>query len=186
MKIARRSLESLGHDVMDEPALGALGRIDREVPAFAHADLDATMSEVRWTDGRVASVILETVALVQLLRETPGAEVLSGLEAADTLCVSAASLFEINQTVRIGKLDVPSFDRSRIEILRARGPEIMPVDVAVMAHAATLVWIHAERDHRNPFDRMVAATALALGIPVATSDAAFADLAGTGLVVRFI
>lgn len=129
-------------------------------------------------------MILDTVALVRLLREMLDAETLSDLEAAETLCVSAVSLFEINQKIRIGKLDLPGFDAPRIGILRARGIVIVPVDGAVMAHAAGMGWTHAGRDHCDPFDRMIAATALALAVPLVTSDAAFRDLAGAGLMIR--
>lgn len=131
-------------------------------------------------------MILDTVAVVRLLRETLEADVLADLEAAETLSLSAVSLFEINQKVRIGKLDMPAFDAARIAILRARGLGILPIDAEIMASAATMAWTHAGRDHRDPFDRMIAATALVLAVPVVTSDAAFRDLAQTGLNVRWI
>ena len=129
-------------------------------------------------------MILDTVALVRLLRDELGAETTLDLETAEVLVVSAASFFEINQKVRVGKLGMPILGGREIEALAERGLTVEPVSAAVMAHAAALSWVHAGRDHRDPFDRMIAAAALAMGLPVVTSDAAFSSLAGEGLVVR--
>ena len=110
-------------------------------------------------------MILDTVALVRLLRETLSEDVMVDLEAAETLVVSAVSLFEINQKVRIGKIDVPSFGPNQIAALEARGVEVVPTDGGIMARAAAMVWTHAGRDHRDPFDRMIAATAMDMRLP---------------------
>jgi PIN domain nuclease of toxin-antitoxin system len=81
--------------------------------------------------------------------------------------VSAASAWEIAAKVRLGKL--PGAERLEREFLE------------VMEHAGyTLRSIHSEdalragrlpNDHRDPFDRMIAAQALADDIPVISADA---------------
>ena len=129
-------------------------------------------------------MILDTVALVRLLRDELDAETVLDLEAAETLVVSAASFFEINQKVRVGKLAMATLGEPEIAALAERGLTVEAVSGAVMAHAAAMTWVHDGHEHRDPFDRMIAAAALALGLPVVTSDPAFRSLAREGLVVR--
>lgn len=126
-------------------------------------------------------MILDTVALVRLLRDELGAEVMLDLEAAEVLVVSAASFFEINQKVRVGKLAMSSLGEREIAVLVERGLTVEPVPAAVMAHAAAMAWQYQGREHRDPFDRMIAASALASSLAVVTSDPAFGSLASDGL-----
>lgn len=128
-------------------------------------------------------MILDTVALVRLLRDELDAGVVTDLEVAETLVVSAASFFEINQEVRVGKLAMDVLGEHEIAALSERGLTVEPVSAAVMAQAAAMRWVHRGADHRDPFDRMIAAAALASGLPVVTSDLAFGSLTGEGLVV---
>ena len=81
-------------------------------------------------------MILDTVALVGLLRGTLPEEVLLDLEEAETLAVAAVSLFEINQKVRIGKLEVPSLGPAQVAALEARGIAVLPLDAEAAALAA--------------------------------------------------
>ena len=124
------------------------------------------------------------MALVHLLRDELDAETVLDLEAAETLVVSAASFFEVNQKVRVGKLAMATLGEWEIAALAERGLAVEPVSAAVMAHAAAMPRVHDGREHRDPFDRMIAAAALALGLPDVTSDPAFGSLVGEGLVVR--
>lgn len=126
-------------------------------------------------------MILDTVALVRLLREELDAEVMRDLEAAEVLVVSAASFFEINQKVRVGKLAMSSLGERAIAALAERNLSVEPVSAMVMAHAAAMAWQYQGSEHRDPFDRMIAASALAAGLVVVTSDPAFGCLAGDGL-----
>lgn len=121
-------------------------------------------------------MILDTVAFVRLLRAELAPGVLLELESAPVLILTAASIFEINQKVRIGRLDIPPFGGEEIERIADRGIAVEPVPPAVMARAASMRWSVDGRDHRDPFDRMIAATALERRLPVATSDRAFAAL----------
>ena len=126
-------------------------------------------------------MLLDTVALVRLIVGTLSPRAVLGMEAAEVLAVSAVSLFEINQKVRLGKLAVPEMGAEAIAALSAGGVAVAPVSPLAMARAAAMDWRYLGRDHRDPFDRMIAAAALEMGLPVATSDRAFAGLAGTGL-----
>ena len=128
-------------------------------------------------------MLLDTVALVRLIAGELPPRVVDEMEASDVLAVSAVSLFEINQKVRLGKLAVPTMDAPAVVELTARGVAVLPLTPEVMLRAGAMEWQHAGRDHRDPFDRMIAATALELPLPVATSDRAFADLKGQGLRV---
>ena len=121
-------------------------------------------------------MILDTVAFVRLLRGELSTQVLADLESAPVLVLSAASIFEINQKVRIGRLAMAPIGTAEIERIEASGIAVAPVTPAIMARAASLSWSVGGRDHRDPFDRMIAAAALEGGVPAATSDRAFHEL----------
>lgn len=76
--------------------------------------------------------------------------------------VSAVSLWEIWLKVSLGKLRVsPDFD----EVLAAQQFEALPLTAAHARELATLPWLH-----RDPFDRMLVAQAIASGITLITAD----------------
>ena len=80
--------------------------------------------------------------------------------------VSAASAWEIATKVRAGKL--PGAERLELEFLKAMddaGYTLLPIDVATALRAGRLT-----SQHKDPFDRMIAAQALAADIPVLSSD----------------
>lgn len=86
--------------------------------------------------------------------------------------VSAASAFEIATKVRLGKLAVPAAMLNDFPyIVEADGFRLLDVDAASAIRAGQL-----ESGHRDPFDRLIGAQALALEAAVVTNDDAFADL----------
>jgi PIN domain nuclease of toxin-antitoxin system len=89
------------------------------------------------------------------------------LETATERCVSAASLYEIAWKARIGKWPEVSpllaFDLDAR--LRADGFELVPASGAIMQRAGSFDWMH-----RDPFDRIIVATALARGLAVVSKD----------------
>ena len=114
-------------------------------------------------------MLLDTHALVWALL-TP--EVLttrarSALSDARERCLSAASIYEIVYKARLGKWpDVSLLASYDLEArLVADGFEILPATGAVMQRAGALDW-----HHRDPFDRVIVATALIRGIPVISAD----------------
>jgi len=93
---------------------------------------------------------------------------------AESVYVSPISFFEIGQKVRLGKWpqmqpylnDLPSLLQRQGGLVAALSPEIC-------LRAATMEW-----SHRDPFDRLLAATAQDQGIPIISADVAFDTIAG--------
>ncbi|MBI5479040.1 MAG: type II toxin-antitoxin system VapC family toxin [Deltaproteobacteria bacterium] len=118
-------------------------------------------------------VLLDTHALLWWLdgdrRLPPRVRKLLG-DAATTVFVSAASVWEITTKARLGKLpgalevaaDVPA-------CLASQGFLGLSVTVEHAQRAGTL-----PGDHRDPFDRMIIAQAMTEDLPVVTADPAFA------------
>ena len=96
------------------------------------------------------------------------------IEAADAAYVAPISFYEITQKHRLGKwpeLD-PVIDQL-LPLWRAQGTQIAPYTAEIAFLAGAMQW-----SHRDPFDRMIAATAIALGCPLISKDAAFDGLCG--------
>jgi PIN domain nuclease of toxin-antitoxin system len=124
-------------------------------------------------------VLLDTHAFVWNLNE-PGrlsARARSAIEAATDVLVSPISFFEVGQKVRIGKWPEASALMPRLQsVFRERGGAVARLDAPICLAAATLDW-----PHRDPFDRIIAATCLADGLALVSADAAFD---GLGRLVR--
>jgi PIN domain nuclease of toxin-antitoxin system len=87
-------------------------------------------------------------------------------DTTNAILVSAASASEIATKVRSGKLPgAEVFERDFLQTLDDLGYELISIDAATALRAARLTG-----DHRDPFDRMIAAQALALDIPVISKD----------------
>ena len=87
-------------------------------------------------------------------------------DRANEILVSAASAWEIATKVRIGKLpSAVRLERDYVVLLEAAGYNLLSVDTASALRAGRLV-----AEHRDPFDRMIAAQALALDIAVVSPD----------------
>lgn len=90
------------------------------------------------------------------------------------LMVSAASAWEIATKVRLGKFPEAQLLADQFEsVVQRLHAEPMAITVGEAAAAGRLAW-----DHRDPFDRMLAAQAIGSGFPLITRDRAFADLGG--------
>jgi len=92
-------------------------------------------------------------------------------EEANIIFVSAASAWEISTKSRLGKLpgaiDVAA-DLTRIITAQA----FTPLDITIL-HAQRAG--HLPGDHRDPFDRMLAAQAQIEDLPIISNDEAFAN-----------
>jgi PIN domain nuclease of toxin-antitoxin system len=85
----------------------------------------------------------------------------------NVIFVSAASAWEIATKVRLGKLrGAVSLERDFLETMEDSGYTLVMIDADCALRAGRLVG-----DHGDPFDRMIAATALAMDIPVLSIDA---------------
>ncbi len=80
--------------------------------------------------------------------------------------VSMASLWEISIKSGLGKLRFEHADDPDLPgLLRAKGFDVQPVSWAVMRRASAL-----PGEHRDPFDRYLAAEALSRGAPILSTD----------------
>jgi PIN domain nuclease of toxin-antitoxin system len=83
------------------------------------------------------------------------------------ILVSAASAWEIATKVRLGKLpEVEEFENEFLESIKESGYTLLAIDAEMALRAGRLKAIH-----RDPFDRMIAAQALAYDMPVLSVDA---------------
>jgi PIN domain nuclease of toxin-antitoxin system len=94
---------------------------------------------------------------------------LSELTKAQTILVSAISFFEIAQEVRLGKWPemAPYVDRLSDLLERQRGIATA-LEAADSLIAGTMAW-----PHRDPFDRLLAASAIRRGIAIVSADTVF-------------
>ncbi len=84
----------------------------------------------------------------------------------NVILVSAASAWEISTKVRLGKLPgSEKLERDFLEVLNSAGYTPLAIDAASALRAGRLT-----APHRDPFDRMLAAQALGLDIPVLSPD----------------
>lgn len=127
-----------------------------------------------WATGAGRVVLLDTNALlgISVQPDKINAAVRERLaELSTTLLVSAASAWEVAIKVGQGKLPaghrlVESWAQNLVDI-RA---DPLPIDAEDAIRAGSLRW-----DHRDPFDRMLAAQALRYNYPLATSDGTIID-----------
>src|SRR5437016_3474284 len=88
-------------------------------------------------------------------------------DPSNEVLVSAVALWELMIKVSTGKLSLPA-DIETMVI--GEGFAVLPISFVHLRGIPAL-----PRVHRDPFDRMMIAQALAEGIPIATSDRVFAS-----------
>jgi PIN domain nuclease of toxin-antitoxin system len=87
-------------------------------------------------------------------------------DEANVILVSAASAWEIATKVRLGKLPgAEALERDFLEVMDRAGYTLLAIDVASALRAGRLI-----AEHRDPFDRMLAAQALASDLPILSTD----------------
>ena len=90
---------------------------------------------------------------------------------ATSLCLSPVSLMEIGMKSRKGMLELPcsleAWYASMVELYSLRE---LPLSASIAMAAADLPELH-----KDPFDRIIIATALSHHIPVVTADARFRE-----------
>lgn len=80
--------------------------------------------------------------------------------------ISAASAWEIATKVRMGKLPgAEVLERDFLDVIEDAGYTLLAIDGASALRAGRL-----SGDHRDPFDRILAAQALAADIPILSTD----------------
>jgi PIN domain nuclease of toxin-antitoxin system len=87
-------------------------------------------------------------------------------DESNIILVSAASAWEIATKVRLGKLPgAETLEREFLDVVDDAGYTLLPIDAASALRAGRLT-----SDHRDPFDRILAAQALAQDIPILSTD----------------
>jgi PIN domain nuclease of toxin-antitoxin system len=87
-------------------------------------------------------------------------------DEANVVVVSAASAWEIATKVRIGKLiGAEILEKNFLDVMEDAGYTLLPIDAADALRAGRL-----PGEHRDPFDRMIAAQALAGDLPILSND----------------
>ena len=87
-------------------------------------------------------------------------------DEGNVILVSAASAWEISTKVRLGKLPgAEKLERDYLDVMEDAGYTQLSIDSAAALRAGRLV-----AEHRDPFDRMIAAQALGMDIPVLSPD----------------
>lgn len=88
------------------------------------------------------------------------------VDEANIILVSAASAWEIATKVRLGKLPgAESLERDFLDVMEDAGYTLLAIDAGSALRAGRLI-----SEHRDPFDRMIAAQSLAEDIPVLSAD----------------
>ena len=94
---------------------------------------------------------------------------------AQSVLVSPISFFEIAQKVRLGKWpEMEPFVGRMPALLAEQGGVVAALEPQICVAAGTMAWVH-----RDPFDRLLAATALQYSLPIVSADVVF-----DGIVTR--
>jgi PIN domain nuclease of toxin-antitoxin system len=99
------------------------------------------------------------------------AAALEAIEAAQNVLVSPITFFEIAQKVRLGKGKWPKMEPfvNRLPALLAeQGGSVAALEPKICVAAGLMPWVH-----RDPFDRLPAATATHHSLPIISADSIF-------------
>jgi PIN domain nuclease of toxin-antitoxin system len=87
-------------------------------------------------------------------------------DESNVILVSAASAWEIATKVRLGKLPgAEKLERDYLAVMKEAGYTLLAIDTESALRAGRLT-----AEHKDPFDRMIAAQALAMDVPVLSPD----------------
>lgn len=129
----------------------------------------------------MSRLLLDTHALLWTLVEPariPAPALARIRDPRTELLVSAASAWEIATKQRLGKLDQATAVLLGYHSHLARlGAGELPISGQHALSAGALPW-----EHRDPFDRMIVAQAMAESLPVVTADRALAGFPGVRTV----
>lgn len=100
---------------------------------------------------------------------------LAAINAADTVLVSPITFFEIAQKVRLGEWrEMAPFVGQLPALLGEQGGSVAGFDPSICVTAGMMAWTH-----RDPFDRLLAATAMHYNLPLVSADTVF-----DGIIIR--
>jgi PIN domain nuclease of toxin-antitoxin system len=115
-------------------------------------------------------VLIDTQTLIWFCEDNPRLPVSVKLlmESSDNLFVSIASFWEITIKTSLGKLTVCENIADAIDNALSKGFRILPIEREHLIALSTLDLIH-----RDPFDRIIIAQAIAENMPLVSSDDIF-------------
>jgi PIN domain nuclease of toxin-antitoxin system len=88
-------------------------------------------------------------------------------DESNVILVSAASAWEIATKVRLGRLPgAETLEKEFLDVMENSGYTLVPINASVALRAGRF-----RSEHRDPFDRVLAAQALANDIPILSTDA---------------
>ena len=119
-------------------------------------------------------LLLDTGPFAMILVDSPrlGGATRRRILAAQKVYVSAITFYEIGQKVRFGKWDEMAPHAPGLPEAAAESDiEVLPLGAEVALAAALLDW-----PHRDPFDRILAALARGLDMPLVSPDRAFDEI----------
>ena len=119
----------------------------------------------------MTACLLDTNAFSGLITRDPrlSEATVSFVQGSSRVLLSAVTFYEIGQKVRLGKWPAMEGYVSELDgIAEADGHEIVALTSGLALRASLLDWTH-----RDPFDRMIAATALRERVPLVSADPAF-------------
>jgi PIN domain nuclease of toxin-antitoxin system len=125
--------------------------------------------------GLVTAYLLDTHAFLWAVQEdwklgNGAREAIENIESK--LFVSAVSAFEIANKYRLGKLpDYQYVTENCLDLIRKLGANELPISAQHAYFAAKFDW-----EHRDPFDRLLAAKASSENLVLITSDSVFDSL----------
>jgi len=115
-------------------------------------------------------VLIDTQTLIWFCEDNPRLPVPIKLlmESSDNLFISIASFWEITIKASLGKLTVCENIADVIDNALSKGFRILPIEREHLIALSTLNFIH-----RDPFDRIIIAQAIAENMPLVSSDDIF-------------
>jgi PIN domain nuclease of toxin-antitoxin system len=122
------------------------------------------------------AILLDTHAWVWAVDDAPrlSARAVQEIEMADAVHLSAISLYEICQKVRLGKWPEMAGHVDNLQgLLTQQSIVLSAIDTDIAVCAGLLDW-----QHRDPFDRIIAATAQVSGMTLISADTAFDKVPG--------
>lgn len=120
------------------------------------------------------AVLLDTHTWAWAIDDAPrlSRRAIMAIEAADRVFVASVSFYEICQKVRLGKWPEMAGHAADLKSLAAQQDIVIaPLTPEVATMAGLLKWAH-----RDPFDRILAATAVDLGMDFISADTSFDEV----------
>jgi PIN domain nuclease of toxin-antitoxin system len=122
----------------------------------------------------LSALLLDTHAWAWLMMGSPrlSRRSIEEVSSAREVFVSPISFFEIGQKVRLGKWpEMEPFASRLSEFLLQQGGRIATLTDEICLRAGTLAWVH-----RDPFDRIIVATAMISNLKLLSADPVFDNL----------